>query len=802
MAANECGDKTRCQIGPKAIFAIFAMDLANVSILVPGLLDSTGRPVIAPLTLNDLATDCPKTPAITYVGPQAHWELAKAASSYTMDRENRCNPQLAIPMDIKRYGYPYWKHCNFFGNKFGWFDPPGAVPTVAGILPTLATTTTARSKETETSLEAIPSAATSMPGITRVSLTAELTGAASNTPERPNADAGIAATEESHPSTSPSSPRGQEAQDSDSNANADAVVIPESMSKSGTTRSVIAGAASPSTRPSEETNQAASSANAAVHQDGDSDPKDQPVTKVQDEEHKPSASALAQNDDNNPEDQPVVTKLLITTSQTTRPAEGTNPTAPSANAVAQKGNDNDSDLKDQTVTKVQDDDDDFNTSNGAARILPSIFHGISQNNAPAKGAPTSAPNGVHSATDVLDTNSKTFDSPTTDGAKEDSVGHKFPGAASSQSIGKTDGDDGDDDDDDDDRGLAVQVALAGIAAASLASSPKVSGSPAFADGKSSDAHAVSEDDSAHISPTKTNAGPVEMMVTGHAASNNVEVQHADVDLTGDPEAKHGGGEFDFVAAVASTSIAAGDSEDSRSGKQDSGSDKDKAAADDHGASADPSKTGVESMGSASEVVVVDGVRLTASYTADGNSDGTSDAHNKIEVVGGDENSSVDRAKDRHTDDSIQSSAIIAIGAAHDKADGLVGTVPNDASDSYSSTAPAASDSDSDRAESESAASSTKNSDVASTTTTSNKSTVPVFIGNSASAEESPEEATGAATESPPTPTRSSSNPSLSSANAEASPVPNSQGENSGTRPGSRSLRCMLAALGAIVLYIL
>jgi hypothetical protein len=526
---------------------------------------------------------------------------------------------------------------------------------------------------------------------------------------------------------------------------------------------VIAGAASPSTRPSEETNQAASSANAAVHQDGDSDLKDQPVTKVQDEEHKPSASALAQNDDNNPEDQPVVTKLLITTSQTTRPAEGTNPTAPPANAVAQKGNDNDSDLKDQAVTKVQDDDDDFNTSNGAARILPSIFHGISQNNAPAKGAPTSAPNGVHSATD---------------------------------------GDDGDDDDDDDDRELAVQVALAGIAAASLASSPKVSGSPAFADGKSSDAHAVSDDDSAHISPTKTNAGPVEMMVTGHAASNNVEVQHADVDLTGDPEAKHGGGEFDFVAAVASTSIAAGDSEDSRSGKQDSGSDKDKAAADDHGASADPSKTGVESMGSASEVVVVDGVRLTASYTADGNSDGTSDAHDKIEVVGGDENSSVDRAKDRHTEDSIQSSTIIAIGAAHDKADGPVGTVPNDASDSYSSTAPAASDSDSDRAESESAASSTKNSDVASTTTTSNKSTVPVFIGNSASAEESPEEATGAATESPPTPTRSSSNPSLSSANAEASPVPNSQGENSGTRPGSRSLRCMLAALGAIVLYIL
>jgi hypothetical protein len=812
MAGNKCGDEKWCQIGPTAKNEIFAMDLTDVSTLVPARRSNpTERASIAPLTLNDLATDCPQATEATYTGPQKHWELSKNFASYTMDPYNRCNPRLAIPMAIKQYGYPYWNHCNIWGNKFGWFDPPGAVPTVAGILPTLVITTTADSKASETSLEAFRKAATSMPSVTRASVTTKPTVSASDVQERPDADTGITVTGDPPTASSPSSPDGGGKQAWDGLADPDAVVILDSASKSGTTRSVIA------VRPTE-TNPTAPSANAVAHKDDDSDLEDRPVAKVQDEKPKPPANAIANDDLIDPKDQPVITKLLITTSPTTRPSES-HPTAASADAGAVAHKKDNSDPKDQPATKVQDDDDEPNTSNGAARILASIFHGIPHNSRTVGSAATGVPENTHGANHGLDIGSETFDTPTAAGAEASPgrPGIKSSSAASLQSIGKTDGND----DDDDDGELAMQGVPAGVAAASLESNPRVSDSPAFADGESPDepAHAVPEEGSAHPPPSteKTDPGPVEMMVKGHATSAGIETQDANADLTGGPEAKDGEGEFDFVDLAVPTSIVADESVSSRPGEQVDGLNE--PAVDDHEASgtatpAAKSPTTSENFkesASGATVVDVDGHGVVASPPTAVKPGGMSDDAD-IALVGGDENPSVgpDRTKDRHPDDSdLPSPSAIATGT-HDQANRIVGDVAlTDARDSFPSTAsPAATAaaSDSNFAEEHaSTASPTKDVDASSTLTqTPMESDEGRIVGNSATAQESlgglgGTTATG--TESLPSPTMLSNPSSLPSAIAQANSVPSSKDENSGTRSGvAVGSGYLLAALYAMVFY--
>jgi hypothetical protein len=105
-------------LGPTITNAIFPFDLSEVHTLKPTpfqKIGHTGSYAIEPLVLNDLATDCPDN--------QAYLENPK----YYTGNVDRCNPRLAFPMNIKRWGYPYWKHCNFHDYRFGIYDPPGCV---------------------------------------------------------------------------------------------------------------------------------------------------------------------------------------------------------------------------------------------------------------------------------------------------------------------------------------------------------------------------------------------------------------------------------------------------------------------------------------------------------------------------------------------------------------------------------------------------------------------------------------------------------------------------------------------------
>ena len=116
---NPCGP-----LGPTATSAIFAFDLTDVSTLVPYMdATATTRRSTRQLYLSDLGVDCSTSFDESSLRSQTH---------PTKDVANRCNPSLVIPIEIKRYGYPYWKHCGNHGNKFGLFDPPYAISTVDG----------------------------------------------------------------------------------------------------------------------------------------------------------------------------------------------------------------------------------------------------------------------------------------------------------------------------------------------------------------------------------------------------------------------------------------------------------------------------------------------------------------------------------------------------------------------------------------------------------------------------------------------------------------------------------------------
>ena len=710
MAANKCGDETRCQIGPTARDAIFAMDLTDVKTLVPtDPSKSVSRASLAQLKLNDLATDCPQTPAATYAGPQKHWEMAQDYESYTMDRENRCNPRLAIPMAIKQYGYPYWKHCNFFGNQFGWFDPPGAVPSVAGYLPTTATaTTTAGSEPEETSVEAFPSAAKSLPSVTRASATrvstdvksiqAKPTRSASNAQEQPDADTDNAAAEGHTVSTPPSQPNDPQEQASDGIAKSEVAAVVD-IFKSGATRSAVP--ASSANRPSADTNPTAS-ADTGAHEN-ESDPKDRTATKVQDEESDAS-NAGAHSDNSNPNNQ-AATKSDNDESDASNSAAHEDDSDPKEQTVSesQEGESDPStsathkDDGDRGATKAQDDEtdssngvaheddsdpkqtvdnpqdvEDFNTSNSAARVLAGIFDEIAHDD-PAGSEATNRLDDTHSAAGVSIDSSETSESSTADG-DDDPLGQpdvKSP-ADPSQSITKTDGDSDE----------PAAQGIPGLSASHESVPDQMSGTPALGQ----PTHAAA-DGSAHPPSTETDAVPKSTTVNGHVVSASRGAQHA-------------------------------------------------------------ASAGADSLG-------------------DSDADGS----------GG-------------TDDPDMPSSS-AETENHDQADRVAGLLTGE-SDSPPDTAVAgarASNSDSD-----SAASSTRDGDGASTATT------PVGPDGSASHEESLGGATGTGTGSLPSPTMSGSNPSLSSANAQASSVPISKDENSGTRPVVGGSEHMMLAICAMILY--
>ncbi|KAJ5356780.1 hypothetical protein N7517_011389 [Penicillium concentricum] len=135
---NPCG-----LLGPSTSREVFAFDLTEVSTLVPyTALDQTARRATRQLYLSDLGAHCSTDYNKTELATQTHPMKSD---------DTRCNPFLAVPVAVKRYGYPYWLHCGVSNNKFGLFDPPYAIPPVDDLVPTKPpTTTTSASDASET----------------------------------------------------------------------------------------------------------------------------------------------------------------------------------------------------------------------------------------------------------------------------------------------------------------------------------------------------------------------------------------------------------------------------------------------------------------------------------------------------------------------------------------------------------------------------------------------------------------------------------------------------------------------------
>jgi hypothetical protein len=118
--------KSSAALGPTFTSQILGFDLTDVNTFYsdPAI---TERWQVRPLTLNDLAINCANA---TAGDPEAT----------TIDP---CNPRLQIPIALKRLGYPYWAHCGNVDNRFGLFDPPGAIPALDGdFVPVVSTTET------------------------------------------------------------------------------------------------------------------------------------------------------------------------------------------------------------------------------------------------------------------------------------------------------------------------------------------------------------------------------------------------------------------------------------------------------------------------------------------------------------------------------------------------------------------------------------------------------------------------------------------------------------------------------------
>lgn len=125
------GYNTAGRAGPSGTSVVFALDLDQVSTMVP--IESVTRQ----LTLNDLGTDCPQMEAASVI--------ATAAAG------GRCDPILVAPEPVKSWASP----CNACG-AFGLFDPPYAVPPLQGGLVPGPTMTTMAQPEPQTTTSRVP----------------------------------------------------------------------------------------------------------------------------------------------------------------------------------------------------------------------------------------------------------------------------------------------------------------------------------------------------------------------------------------------------------------------------------------------------------------------------------------------------------------------------------------------------------------------------------------------------------------------------------------------------------------------
>ncbi|XXH03418.1 hypothetical protein Hte_009820 [Hypoxylon texense] len=107
--------------GPAASSPVFALDLDEVSTIVPGGGPAAGA--TRQLTLNDLGTDCPQSEDPSVIATKAP--------------DGRCDPSLVAPAAVRSWALP----CNACG-RLGLFDPPYAIPALSGgLVPTTAVTT-------------------------------------------------------------------------------------------------------------------------------------------------------------------------------------------------------------------------------------------------------------------------------------------------------------------------------------------------------------------------------------------------------------------------------------------------------------------------------------------------------------------------------------------------------------------------------------------------------------------------------------------------------------------------------------
>ncbi|KAI0803625.1 hypothetical protein GGR55DRAFT_391860 [Xylaria sp. FL0064] len=136
------GTNSLGRAGPAATNKVFPLDLGQVSTIVPG------QQITQQLTLNDLYTNCPQS--------------ADPAVIATTIPDGHCDFSLVAPEPVKQWAKP----CNACG-RLGLFDPPYAIPPLAGGLIPGTTITT----DVETTTLASTTAPSSGPTTTIVSAT-------------------------------------------------------------------------------------------------------------------------------------------------------------------------------------------------------------------------------------------------------------------------------------------------------------------------------------------------------------------------------------------------------------------------------------------------------------------------------------------------------------------------------------------------------------------------------------------------------------------------------------------------------
>ncbi|KIN07269.1 hypothetical protein OIDMADRAFT_47172 [Oidiodendron maius Zn] len=142
---NQCGT-----LGPTFSNKVVSMPISHALTMQPyansAAVSRMGPP--RPLTLNDLA-GCSTLPSNL-------WSLIPAIMTLhpIEDSFYRCNPHFVVPPEVWAIGGPYWKNCAHFNDEVGIFDPPGAVPTVSGLLPITSDSPVAITPTTATTIAA------------------------------------------------------------------------------------------------------------------------------------------------------------------------------------------------------------------------------------------------------------------------------------------------------------------------------------------------------------------------------------------------------------------------------------------------------------------------------------------------------------------------------------------------------------------------------------------------------------------------------------------------------------------------